>query len=187
MGSFFPAGNDCWATTPKDWVVNPAMAANESDREDLMREAVALTERIELRVPGFSEFITIGFRSNLAMSVFVGQDPVYQFDPTFRLRRAFVGGFLFRSQLATLAKLQRVRTETETQLLRYDLNSQELATFRDSMLNILRTIRSELTRNSIETMRCVPGNTELLPRICSALEAIPETGDWLSSEIRRRS
>ena len=65
------------------------MARNEADREDLMREAVALTERVELFVPGFEELITIGFRSNGAMSIFVGQDPVYQFDPSGRLRRAF--------------------------------------------------------------------------------------------------
>jgi hypothetical protein len=97
------------------------MARNEADREDLMREAVALTERVELSVPGFEELITIGFRSNGAMSIFVGQDPVYQFDPSGRLRRAFVDGFLFRSQHSGLARLERVRTESEVQLLRYDL------------------------------------------------------------------
>ena len=83
------------------------MARHEDDREDLMREAVALTDRVELSVDGFESLITIGFRSNSAMSIFLGPDAVYHFDPEGRLRRAFVDGLLFRSQHTTLAMLRR--------------------------------------------------------------------------------
>ena len=56
------------------------MAKEQSDREDIMREATALTRRVSLEVSGFPEIIIIGFRSNRAMSLFVDQDPVYQFN-----------------------------------------------------------------------------------------------------------
>ena len=68
------------------------MTRQESDREDLIREAVAMPERGEFRVPGLDELVTVGFRTTAAMSVFIGQDPVYQFDPAGRLRRAFANG-----------------------------------------------------------------------------------------------
>ena len=38
------------------------MARQESNREDLLREATALVERVELHVPAFEEPIVVGFR-----------------------------------------------------------------------------------------------------------------------------
>ena len=163
------------------------MARNEADREDLMREAVALTERVELFVPGFEELITIGFRSNGAMSIFVGQDPVYQFDPSGRLRRAFVGGFLFRSQHSALARLERVRNESEVQLLRYDLSSSECAAFQQVMKDTLHRILSQLQEKTVRVERCVPETANLLPVIQIAIVAIGNSAEWLSPEIRRRT
>lgn len=163
------------------------MARNEADREDLMREAVALTERVELSVPGFEELITIGFRSNGAMSIFVGQDPVYQFDPSGRLRRAFMDGFLFRSQHSGLARLERVRNESEVQLLRYDLPPQECSAFQQGMKNALSRILSQLQEKTVRVERCVPEAADLLPVIQIAIVAILNVGEWLSPEIRRRT
>ena len=163
------------------------MARNEADREDLMREAVALTERVELFVPGFEELITIGFRSNSAMSIFVGQDPVYQFDPSGRLRRAFVGGFLFRSQHSALARLERVRNESEVQLLRYDLSPSECAAFQQVMKDTLHRILSQLQEKTVRVERGVPERTNLLPVIEVAIVAIGNSAEWLSPEIRRRT
>jgi hypothetical protein len=162
------------------------MARQEADREDLIREAVALPERVELRVPGFDDLITIGFRANSAMSVFIGQDPVYQFDPGGRLRRAFVAGFLFRSQHETLARLQRQRTATETHLLRDDLNAEELSAFRECMLSTLRRVFDEVNEDNAQVMRCVPQELDLLPKIKISLQAVFETSEWLSTNIRPR-
>ncbi len=162
------------------------MAKNESDREDLIREAVALPERTELRVAGFEELITVGFRANSAMSVFLGQDPVYQFDPDGRLRRAYVDGFLYRSQHQTLAQLQRVRTESETQLLRHDLTADELAAFREVMVGQLTTIHGQITSGLASAIRTVPETLDLLPQIVTALSSVVQHTNWLSPEIRRR-
>ena len=113
------------------------MARHEEDREDLIREAVALADRVELSVSGFNEHVTIGFRPNAAMSVFIGQESVYQFDAEGRLRRAFSNGLLYRSEHATLAMLQRQRTETQTVLLRTDLDEDNLGLFRTEMNRVL--------------------------------------------------
>jgi len=162
------------------------MTRNESDREDLIREAVALPERTELRVAGFDEPVTIGFRANSAMSVFIGQDPVYQFDPDSRLRRAYVDGFLYRSQLQTLAQLQRVRTDSETQLLRHDLTADELAAFRELMVSRLRMLHCQMTSGLAIALRTVPEQLDLLPKIVIALSSVIHSAAWLSPEIRRR-
>lgn len=162
------------------------MAKNETDREDLMREAIALTERVELRVPGFDEFVTVGFRKNSAMSVFVSQDPVYQFDPEGRLRRAFVDGFLYRSQHVTVARLQRVRTAEATQLLRYDLAVDELQVFHDAMRKTLAELLHQFQKNSVSVVRAVPQDSDLLPKIVAGLEAVLNQETWLSPPIVRR-
>jgi hypothetical protein len=163
------------------------MARNEADREDLMREAVALTERVELCVPGFEELITIGFRSNRAMSIFVGQDPVYQFDPSGRLRRAFVDGFLFRSQHSGLARLERVRNESEVQLLRYDLSPSECSASQKAMKETLHRILLQLQEKAVRVERSVPETVDLLPVIQIAIVAIVNNEEWLSPEIRKRT
>jgi hypothetical protein len=162
------------------------MARNEADREDLIREAVALPERVELQVSGFVEPVLIGFRDTSAMSVFVGQDRVYQFDPEGRLRRAYVDGFLYRSEHNTLARLQRVRTATETRLLRHDLDAGPLEEFRTAMTESLRPISSAIRSGTVKILRAVPDNVAHCPKIAATFEMIFQADPWLSRQIRRR-
>ena len=102
------------------------MARNESDREDLLREATALVPRVELEVSGEIEPVLIGIRSNGSLSVYFGADPMVQFDRGDRLRRACVDGLLYRTQGTTLARLERQRTAEETVLRRHDLTVDEM-------------------------------------------------------------
>jgi hypothetical protein len=162
------------------------MAKHEHDREDLMREAVALPDRVELSVAGFETLVTIGFRSNSAMSVFIGQDPVYQFDPEGRLRRAFLNGLLYRSQHTTLALLKRERTETETILLRKDLGAETLQTFRETMQNSLEILHQSLKTGLFTSVRSVPESVDHILRILTALAVIRDAEPWLSPAINRR-
>ncbi|RLT20103.1 MAG: hypothetical protein DWI29_04335 [Planctomycetota bacterium] len=162
------------------------MAQHEGDREDLMREAVALPDRVELSVDGFDALITIGFRANSAMSIFIGQDPVYQFDPEGRLRRAFVDGRLYRSQHTTLAMLKRERTDTQTLLLRTDLAEDALQSFRGTMLFSLQLLEQKLNAAAFSIRRSVPESVSHITRIQSALAGIRLAKSWLSPTIRRR-
>ena len=163
------------------------MAKNEHDREDLMREAVALQERVELKVQGLGAIVTVGFRANSAMSVFFGQDPVYQFDPEGRLRRAFVDGLLFRSQHTTLAMLKRERTDTQTLLLRTELTDDRLRAFQTTMLLALEHLEQMLKASGYSLVRSVPEAASHVVRIQAALAAIRLADPWLSPAIRRRT
>lgn len=97
------------------------MARFESDREDILREATGLVNRIELRCPWFSDSIVVGFRRNAAVSFFFGQDEVYQFDTSSRLRRGFWQGRLLKAERGQLIELTRHRTDSQTQLVRIDM------------------------------------------------------------------
>ena len=163
------------------------MASTEDDREDLMREAVALPDRVELSVGGFDGCITIGFRANAAMSIFIGQDSVYQFDADGRLRRSFVNSLLYRSQHTTLARLKRERSETQTLLLRTDLSEEDLLEFRKTMQSSLNSLEQKLAIGDFKKIRCVPESSDHILRILVALETIRSAEPWLSPAIRRRN
>ena len=162
------------------------MSRQESDREDLILEAVAMPDRGEFRIPGLDELVTVGFRSTAAMSIFIGQDPVYQFDPDGRLRRAFVEGFLYRSQHTTLARLQRVRTETNIQLQRSELRHDELSHFRTLLHQRLSCISGSIRDQTIQVMRTVPADVDLRPRIAATIANVLAADPWLSHDIRAR-
>src|SRR5262245_12366974 len=105
------------------------MARQESDREDLLREATALVERAELKVAGESEPMTVGFRRDGSLSVFFGGDAVYQFNTAGELRRAFAGGLLYKAERGRLVELRRERSADEVALVRRELPDEESARF----------------------------------------------------------
>ncbi len=132
------------------------MARNESDREDLMAEATGLTRRAELLVQGSPEPIVLGFREATGwFSIYFGQDPVYTFNADGALRRSYAGGFLFRTQGTTLARLERVRTQHETVLQRTDLAARERDEFLTRMQDQLRTLRGHLDAGDVALLQCV--------------------------------
>lgn len=132
------------------------MARQESDREDLMREATALVRRIELHVPGQPEPVVCGFHTDGRLSIYFGADPVYHFDVAGRLRRAFAAGQLFRTQGTTLARLTRVRQAGHTELQRHDLHADELAAFLRTAHTRLESLATALGCSEFHVARCVP-------------------------------
>jgi len=156
------------AVQPK---LNTPIARHEANREDLMREATALVERAALELPECSEPVVAGFRATGALSIFMGADPVYQFDPQGRLRRAYVAGALYRSQGTTLARLVRQRESRQTRLLRHDLRPDELAAFFAQMAERLTGLLRALTGNNAKLLQTVPKATDLRPRLAEALLA----------------
>ncbi|MGZ0173156.1 MAG: hypothetical protein ACKVHE_26800 [Planctomycetales bacterium] len=131
------------------------MARNEADREDLIREATALRNRVEWQLPDEPEPVFAGVRSDGSLSIYFGADPVYQFSNAGGLRRAYVDGFLFRTQGTTLAKLNRERSAKETALLRRDLDTDELSQFLAKMDKKLVRLRQSITDGSAIKLRSV--------------------------------
>jgi hypothetical protein len=147
------------------------MARDESNREDLLREATALVERIELIPKGAADdqHIIAGFRRDGALSIFFGEDPVYQFNAAGELRRVFRDGKLLKATGGRLAALQRIRTQTEVQLVRHELSREEEAAFMSEMAQQLRDFGELINTNSFEVVGQVPADIDVLSRLKSCL------------------
>ncbi len=150
-----------------------------------MREAVALTERVELLSPADSPTIVAGFRPNGFLTVYWGDDPYYQFDDQGRLRRAVVDGRLFRTQGGGLAQLTREDEPDAAVLLRHDLDPAELADFRQAMLSRVRELHETLASGHVQIIRQVPPEGPVIERLVSGLETVLHGAGELAPAINQ--
>ncbi|QEG01255.1 hypothetical protein Mal15_53310 [Stieleria maiorica] len=95
------------------------MAKQTEDREDLLRDGTAMTVRGRLWV-GNAE-VVIGFRSQGQLSLYWDQDPVFQFDESGRLRRAFVDACRLKAQNGRLVRLLQTRPSDDQPVNRLQL------------------------------------------------------------------
>ncbi len=144
----------------------------EVDREDLMREATALRQRAEFRLPQERETVIAGYRSSGSLSVYFGPDPCFHFDAAGRLRRAFVGGDLFRTQGDTVARLQRIRTGGTVELRRHDLPADELDAFLDMVRDRLASLVKGLQSDDAHCLQEIPADAHLAERLVGDLSRI---------------
>src|SRR5436190_5016936 len=128
------------------------MSRHESDREDLLKEATALVERVELRLEGEAESIVAGFRRDGAASFFFGADPVYQFNAAKELRRAFVGGLLYKTDSGRLVQMRRERTAEAVELRSRELDAVETAAFLSRAEAELAVLQSALAASRFEVV-----------------------------------
>ena len=140
------------------------MARDESNREDLLAEATALVERIELvDVAGVT--IVAGFRADGEFSVFFDEDPAYHFNAAGELRRAYCDGLLLKAALGQLVSLQRVRTEYEVQLVRHTLTDVEQEAFVSRMKNQVGRLANTLATGTFKAERQVPPDADIVGRV----------------------
>lgn len=149
------------------------MSRRESDREDLLREATALVERAELLVQGEGEPVVAGFRRDGSLSVFFGPDPVYQFNAAGELRRAFVGGLLYKAEQGRLVELRRQRSEMEVALVRRELDAEETAALLEAARSRLQNLGRALSRGEVQVVGQVPAGIDVIGRVRQWLGAIP--------------
>ncbi len=129
------------------------MARQEDDREDLIREATALNPRVEWQIPGDPDPVFTGLKRDGSLAIYFGQAAVYQFNSQGQLRRAWIDGFLYRTQGSTLAKMHRERTGTATYLMRVDLSEAELKDTLDQMDQRLTRLRTALQQGQAAVLR----------------------------------
>lgn len=151
---------------------NRKMAKEQSDREDIMREATALTRRVSLEVSGFPEIIIIGFRRNGAMSLFIDQDPVYQFNTIGEFRRGYLDGKLLKAEGGRLASLDRQHRDDQVVLLRHDLSAAESSDFLEQLDCHLDKLQTSLSDGSFKVIECVPSGEDVVCEVLSALELL---------------
>ena len=146
---------------------------NERDREDLLKDATALVERIELAVEDFHEHVVIGFRSTGAASVYFGQDPVYHFNSDGELRRAFADGRLYKAEKHRLVSMERRRGEGVVALVDHDLSDQEIEAFLAKMGRAFDSLRIAIDAGRAAIIGQVPVDRDIFGRTSAWLKQLP--------------
>lgn len=141
------------------------MAQQEQDREDLLAEATALVERVELRVADFPATLVVGFRREGATSFYFGADPAFHFNSAGLLRRAFVSGLLYKAERGRIVSLDRRRTAGEVQLVRHELAADENRSFLAALLANLQALREALEQGRFERLRQEPEQADVVGRV----------------------
>ena len=162
------------------------MARVETDRDDLLREAVALVRRMELRAMPGNPVIVVGFRPTGWLSIYFDADPMYQFDELGRLRRAYIDGLLYRSEGSVLAQLERQRSEAETTLVRRDLCGESLVEFQRQMHAKIQWLQALLVDGGATLSRQVPSDdSSLTTDVLEFLGVVLGSAEFLAPAIRR--
>src|SRR5262245_21670625 len=138
------------------------MARHESDREDLLREAIALVQRVELKVVGFVEPIVVGFRRDGSASFYFGSDPVYHFNTARELRRAYIGGLLYKAEQGRLVSLSRERTDAAIFLNRIEISQNEAADILMALRDRLLALHGALAACHFEVVGQVPPDADVV-------------------------
>lgn len=145
------------------------MAREEHDRENLLRDATAFVERIELAQsddsPASGHPIFIGFRESGAASVYFGTDPVYHFNSRSQLRRAFCDGLLLKAEHGRLVSLRRVRQADEVQLLRRELPHDEAAMILTGVRQRMQELKFVCDRKSFTIVGQMPEDIDVLTHV----------------------
>jgi hypothetical protein len=149
------------------------MARENADREDLLREATALVERVEMTIPGFVEPIVAGFRRDGAASFYFGPDAVYQFNAACELRRGFLDGQLYKADRGKLASLTPVRTAEQTELRRHDLSEVETSQFLAGASDRLRQLSQSLMNVDFSVIGQVPVDGDVVGKVRDWLVDLP--------------
>ncbi|MEX2185242.1 MAG: hypothetical protein WD875_00540 [Pirellulales bacterium] len=153
----------------------------EVDREDLLAEATALVDRVELAIDGFAEPVVVGFRRQGAASCYFGADPAYHFNAGGELRRAYCGGLLYKSDGGRLAAMNRRRTDAAVELVRHDLGDDEQREFCDRLAGDLQKLRDALDAGKFRVLGEVSTGGDVLSKVRQWL-----TGISLPPAIARR-
>jgi hypothetical protein len=141
------------------------MARSESDREDLLREATALVQRAEFKLPGSPESNVVGFRRDGAASCFFGAGEVYQFNAAGELRRAYVANRLIKAERGRLVALTRERSASEVALVRAELSDAEQAALLSTAQQRLDGLQAALLAGEFELLGQVPAAADVLDQI----------------------
>ncbi len=150
------------------------MARHAEDREDLMREATALARRVEVQLPGHPQTCIVGFRRGGEASIFVGTDPVFQFNAAGELRRGFWNGRLIKAESGRLVQLERRPAETEVQLVRHDLTDLETIEFTRLAAETLSLLRRVLHSGELVILKQVPADLDVMRELANWLDSLPQ-------------
>lgn len=148
------------------------MARREQSREDLLAEATALVECIELALPHWTEHVVIGFRRDGAASVYFGEDPAYHFNTHAELRRAYLAGRLIKAEQGYLVAMHRQRTAAAVELISQRCEPAEVARIGAECLQRLQDLSRQLSAQQFTVVGQVPPQVDVLGQVQSWLSTV---------------
>ncbi len=145
------------------------MARRAHPREDLIRDATALRERVELRWYDPPQVLVVGFRSGGAASFFFGEDPAIHFNSEGELRRLYLDGMLYKAEQGRWIQLRRQRKLGQSLLLSQPLNDHEAKMVLERISFDLQLFAERLSCSSTITLRSVPEGADVRGRVAEWL------------------
>ena len=146
------------------------MAREPEEREDLLREATALVQRVALEGPALPAGFVAGFRRDGCLSLFYGADPVYQFNSQQQLRRAFVAGTLYKAEQGQLVRLIRATTSQEVHFVRHELTDDEQTTLIEQAAQRIVSVAQAIDDNAVQIIGQVPRESDVVAKLRIALD-----------------
>lgn len=149
------------------------MARQETDREDLLREATALVQRAEFQLPDEPEPVVAGFRRDGSFSLFFGSERVVQFNSAGQLRRGFFGGKLLKADRGKLAWMTRERTPEAVVLHSRELNDAEADQTLATATELIERLSSTLQQGTFTLVAQVPEDGNIIQQILAWRSNLP--------------
>jgi len=152
------------------------MAREIHEREDLLRDAKSLVPRVQLEIETAEgkEPVFAGFRGQGSLSLYFDSDPVYQFNSSRQLRRAYVDDQLIKAEAGRLIALRRQQSQTSSELFRHELSSTEELLFFQSLGAHLRKLAEALQAKRFAIVGQVPVDGNAVGQVQNWLEELPE-------------
>lgn len=149
------------------------MAHQNRDRENLLQEATALVERIEITIGPDRKRIVVGFRPNGACSFFFDSEPVFQFNSKMQLRRAYVDGKLIGATAGTLSVLKRFRQRGRVMIEQQILETTDVEALVVQAQEHLAHLEQVLRNGSFVSEEQVPSEIDVHGRVRTWLSNLP--------------
>ncbi|WP_254509086.1 hypothetical protein [Anatilimnocola floriformis] len=132
------------------------MARQESDREDLLREATALVQRAEFQLPDEPEPVVAGFRRDGSFSLFFGGERVVQLNSAGQLRRGYFDGKLLKADRGRLVWMTRERTADAVVLHSRELQPNEVEQTLTLATELIERLSSALQQGAFTLVGQIP-------------------------------
>ena len=141
------------------------MSRIELDRENLLRDAVALPDRLELEIDGLEVPIFAGFRSAGGFSLYFGTDFVLHFNAANELRRAYIDGTVVKARNRSLIAMQRRREDRELVLESLPLSAEQVVEFQEHARAKLEWLRGSIRDSKFRILGQVPPHASVIERL----------------------
>jgi hypothetical protein len=158
------------------------MARETHDREDLLRDARGLVPRIQLQLRWDEQAVTLfaGFRGD-SLSLYFDADPVFHFNASGQLRRAFVDDRLIKSEHGRLVDMRRERTPERVELVAEQLSDAAQTALLADVDRRLERLRTRIGEAVVVGQ--VPEDGDALARLADWLGRHPRTEPALSPRV----